>query len=65
MVSLIIYNVRGQVVKHLVSALQSAGNYTVIWHGKDESGQMVPTGMYLYRINVNEYKASKKMMLME
>ena len=49
-VSLKIYNISGQLVKTLVNREQGAGSYSVQWDGRDESGQAVANGVYLYQI---------------
>jgi len=62
-VKLAIFNIRGQLVRNLVDAKQTAGLYNFQWDGKDENGTVVPSGVYLYTIHVNEYKMTKKMSL--
>jgi len=62
-VKLAIFNIRGQLVRNLVNARQSAGLYNFQWDGKDENGTVVPSGVYLYTIQVNEFKMTKKMSL--
>ena len=64
-VSLIIYNSLGQVVKTLINANQSAGNYNVRWNGTNEFGTKVTSGIYFYRLNTNEYTNVKKMIMLK
>ena len=45
-----ILNVRGQFIKTLVDGKRSAGKHDVTWHAKNESGQPVPSGVYILRI---------------
>jgi len=47
---LVVYNIAGQKVKILASGVMPAGNHTVRWDGRDESGQRVSAGVYLYRL---------------
>ncbi|MCF7803091.1 MAG: DUF362 domain-containing protein [Candidatus Marinimicrobia bacterium] len=47
-----VYNLAGQKVQTLVNRRQHTGVYTVNWDGLISSGQMAPSGTYLYRINV-------------
>jgi len=49
-VRLAIYDVLGQEVRVLVSERQPAGWYRVSWDGRDEAGQPVSSGVYLYRL---------------
>lgn len=62
-VSLKIYNLNGQVVKTMVNTKQAAGYYSVLWNGKDEYGNFVSSGMYLYSIKTNEFSQVRKMIL--
>ncbi len=61
-VTLNIYNVRGQLIRRLVSSKQVAGEYTVEWDGRDKNGNVVPSGTYLYTLKVNDFRYTRKMM---
>ncbi len=63
-VSLEIYNALGQRIRTLVSQKQNAGTHQVQWDGKNDLGQPVPSGVYLYRLITDRgFVQSKKMML--
>ncbi len=62
-VSLKIYNTLGQEVRALVNAAQNAGQQTVKWDGKNNSGQAVGSGVYLYRLECGKFSKTHKMML--
>ncbi len=64
-VTLSIYNVLGQEVVKLVDAEQMPGFYTVRWNGKNELGQNVASGVYLYRIQAGNFNQTHKMMLLK
>jgi len=64
-ISLNVYDLLGREIKTLVSKDQAAGSYTVSWNGKDESGNIVPSGIYLYTLKAGSYTESKKMILMK
>ncbi len=64
-VTINIYNVLGKTVKTLVSQNQSSGHYQISWNGDDEFGNKVATGIYLYRIQSDNFIATKKMMLLK
>jgi hypothetical protein len=49
-VSVTIYNVLGQVVRTLVSEFNSIGTHEVEWDGKNNSGNLVSSGVYFYKI---------------
>ena len=64
-VNLIVYDIMGREIRHLVNSTQNAGYKSVIWDGKDNSGRMVGTGMYLYRISAGKFHSVKKMVLLK
>jgi len=60
-----IYNLRGQVIRELVSEYRQAGRYQVIWDGRDSQGQEVYSGIYFYHIQTREgYKETRKLLLL-
>jgi hypothetical protein len=64
-VSLAVFNIIGQRVKTIVDGDQSAGNYTVYWDGKDEFGQPVASGIYIYRLSAENESKTRKMVLLK
>ena len=64
-VRLVIYNLLGQRVKSLVQGQQSAGQYSVHWDGTSDAGLPVSSGIYIYRITVDNFVQSRKMMLLK
>jgi hypothetical protein len=63
--SLTVHNVRGQEIARLVSGSFAAGRYSYQWNGRDHAGQQVASGIYFYRLNVNDQSATRKMMLLK
>ncbi len=61
-VKLMIYNIRGQLVRTLVSGFREAGHHKVVWNGRDKSGVPVASGLYIYRLRAGEFTAVRKMM---
>ena len=62
-VTLKVYNVLGQAVRALVSERQTAGLKSLIWNGDNDGGHSVSGGVYIYRIEVDDFVQSKKMVL--
>jgi subtilisin family serine protease len=60
-----VYNILGQEVKTLVDETKPIGKYQIIWDGSDELGRKVPSGIYLYRLQIGEKSFSKKMVLLK
>jgi len=52
-VEISIFNMKGQVIKTLTRNSLSRGNHSVIWNGKDENGNSLSSGLYLYQLKVN------------
>jgi hypothetical protein len=63
-VVLTIYNVIGQNVRTLVEGIKRLGAHTVQWDGKDDSGQDLPSGIYLCKFKTEELIQAKKMFLL-
>ncbi len=63
--SLSIYNMSGQLVKKLVAGEMNAGHHSVVWDAKDDRGQQVASGVYLYVIKAATFTAQKKLVLMK
>jgi len=62
-VRLIIYNIYGQTVRTLVDEY-SQSTYEkreVVWNGRDENGNVVTSGVYLYSLVVNGEVETKRM----
>ena len=65
-VKLMIYDITGRQVRTLVNGnTHDAGFHVVHWNGLDNSGQKVPSGMYIYRIKAGNFIADKKMLLVK
>ena len=65
-INLIVYNIKGQKVKQLVSNQLTSGVHSIIWNGDDDSGNSVDSGIYFYKLNVNDRtEATKKCLLLK
>ena len=62
---LTIYNTSGQRVKTLIEEKLLPGSYNVNWSGMCNSGEIVPSGLYLYELRNSHSITSKKMMFLE
>ena len=63
-VTLSIYNLRGQLVRKLVNERKQAGFHEVTWNAKDNAGNKLPSGVYLYRIQAGAFTDVKKLTLL-
>jgi len=64
-VSLRIYNVTGQLVRTLVDGNVDEGEFSVKWYGGNEVGQKVSSGVYFYKLIVNDFTKTRKMVLLK
>jgi len=64
-VTLSIYNLLGQEIRTLVDARQPAGSHSATWNGLDNSGSMVESGIYLYKLQAGNEILTNKMILMK
>ncbi|MBL7148610.1 MAG: T9SS type A sorting domain-containing protein [Candidatus Cloacimonetes bacterium] len=64
-VKVIVYNIKGQKVKQLVSDQLSAGKHTVIWNGRDSNDKRVGSGIYFYKLEAGRFEKVKKMILIK
>ena len=65
-VNLSIYNIIGQKVKTLLNdQFQPAGEYSVIWDGRNEAGEEVASGLYLIVMHSDDFSSAKTMTLVK
>ena len=69
-VHITIYNVSGSPVRHLVLGHRSAGNYTTrqraaYWNGTNDNGEPVPSGIYFYTFIADDFRATRKMLILK
>lgn len=62
-VELTLYNLRGMLIRTLVSGRKDPGSYAVMWDGKDATGREVGSGIYFYRLRVGDTVKTAKMLL--
>ena len=62
-VTLRIFNIAGELVKILIEEKQSAGYHKIQWDGRDENGNSVAGGLYLYYLKADGFSHSNKMVL--
>ncbi len=64
-VKISILNAIGQVVRRFDQGFQQPGNYKVVWDGKDNQGQHVPSSVYFYQIIADGFVNVKRMVLLK
>lgn len=68
-VTVSVYNFQGQRVRTLVQQNQNPGDFTVTWHGKNDFGEPVASGIYFYQLSSSGREETltlrKKMLLLK
>lgn len=67
-VTIRIHTPRGQLIRYLSPGIMSAGDYSsqskaVHWDGRNDEGESVSSGIYLYTINAGDFSATRKMLI--
>ena len=68
-VTLFIFNTKGEIIRRFDRSTMAAGIHSFHWDGRDEAGDLVSSGTYLYRIdfksNHDFYSAARKMVFLK
>jgi hypothetical protein len=64
-VKLTLYSIDGQLVKQLDSGFKEAGYHQVIWDGRNDNGESVSSGVYLYRMDAEKFSDVRKMVFLK
>ena len=64
-VDVAIYNLLGQLVRQVWSGPLAAGEHRLTWDGRDDKGQPVASGAYLYQVRMGDQLRTRKMVKLE
>ena len=64
-VNLTVYDIMGNEIRNLVNASQSSGHKSIQWDATNNIGETMPSGFYIYKIQVNDLFETKKMVLLK
>lgn len=64
-VKLVVYNIRGQVVKTIVNDTLPKGSHSAFWNGVDDNGRAVSSGVYFYRLQTGNSTLTGKCLLLK
>lgn len=64
-VRLEVFNARGQLVRVLTDEVLPAGEHSVAWDGRTDSGERAASGMYFYRLSRAGEQITRKMALIK
>jgi hypothetical protein len=63
-IELSICNLSGQKIRTLVKENKTAGQHQVQWNGKNDAGEAVASGVYIYQFIAGDFVQSRKLLLM-
>ncbi|MEJ5245837.1 MAG: FlgD immunoglobulin-like domain containing protein [Bacteroidota bacterium] len=64
-VEIVIYSIQAIAVATLFKGVQSPGNYTISWNGRDENGRMMPPGDYIAEVRIGQEKYVRKRIVLK
>ena len=64
-VSIAIYDVMGRKIRSLMNANQAVGYHAIRWDARNDMGEGISAGMYIYTIQAGEFRSTKKMVLLK
>jgi len=64
-VTIEIININGQKIKTIVQSSHQPGNYEIMWDGTNHYGISVPSGIYFYKLDADEFISVKKLVLLK
>ena len=64
-VRLVIYDILGNEVRTLINGRQTPGLQKISWDGRDNSGNTVSTGVYIYRITADGFTHSRRLVFIK
>ncbi|MBN2008160.1 VCBS repeat-containing protein [candidate division KSB1 bacterium] len=60
-VELTIFDINGNEIRNLINTTAKVGNHSAVWDGRDNAGDLVTSGIYFYRLKVNNFVHTKKL----
>lgn len=64
-VKITVYDIRGNIIKSINNEYQSPGLKTVLWDATNNVGALVSAGLYIYSIEAEDFRQTRKMILLK
>jgi hypothetical protein len=64
-VSIMVYDVRGHLIRKFDEGSKVPGRYSILWDGRNNAGGRVSSGVYFYHIQAGSFAATRKMVMMK
>jgi len=62
--SIRVYGTGGRLVKTLLDAYKDPGTHTIWWDGKDDSGRLLPSGVYFCQLLAGTFRQTRKLIVL-
>jgi flagellar hook assembly protein FlgD len=59
--SITVFDAMGQAVRTLADRFHTAGEYALQWDGRDETGRVVASGVYPYRLQAGARRIERRL----
>lgn len=60
-----IFDIGGKLIKTLLNEKMDIGDYRIVWDGTDENSILQPSGVYFYKLTIDEFSDIKRMALVK
>ncbi|MGH7494363.1 MAG: S8 family serine peptidase [bacterium] len=64
LVEIAVFDMLGRRVRTLIADHAAMGQYQMYWDGRNDQGQLLSSGVYMYKMRAGDFLASKKMVLL-
>lgn len=64
-VSIMIYDVRGSLIRTLIDERKEEGIHRAVWDGRNDAGESVSSGIYFYKMITGEFQSVRKAVLLK
>ncbi|MBN1465245.1 ExeM/NucH family extracellular endonuclease [candidate division KSB1 bacterium] len=64
-VEILLYDVRGRLVRTLLNANRNAGSFEIQWDGQDDAGHTAAAGLYFCRMRTGDFVGVQRMLLIK
>ena len=64
-VSVKVYNTQGRLIRTLYEGQSAKGTHQIVWDGRNSAGEIVSSGLYLYKVNADGKIYTERMTLMK
>jgi hypothetical protein len=60
-----VYDLRGRLIRTLISETKSPGQYALIWDGRQDDGAFAATGIYFTKFQASTYQATRRVVMVK